>query len=79
VATEAARQLLELTGKAAEGVTSMERTEDGWKIQVEVLEMRRIPETTDVLAIYEIDTDDKGEIGGYRRLRRYVRGAPGEE
>lgn len=79
VATEAARQLLELTGKAAEGVTSMERTEDGWKIQVEVLEMRRIPETTDVLAIYEIDTDDKGEIEGYRRLRRYVRGAPGEE
>lgn len=79
VATEAARQLLELTGKAAEGVTSMERTEDGWRIQVEVLEMRRIPETTDVLAIYEIDTDDKGEIEGYRRLRRYVRGAPGEE
>ena len=79
VATEASRQLLELTGKAAEGVTSMERTDDGWKVQVEVLEMRRIPETTDVLALYEIDTDDKGQIEGYRRLRRYVRGAPGEE
>ena len=43
VAAEAARQLLELTGKEAEGVTGLERTDDGWTVQVEVLEVRRIP------------------------------------
>jgi hypothetical protein len=79
VAAAASRQLLELTGKAAEGVTSLERTEDGWKVQVEVVEMRRIPDTTDVLALYEVDVDDQGTLEGYRRLRRYVRGKPGEE
>ena len=78
VAAEAARQLLELTGKAAEGVTGLERTDDGWKVQVEVVEVRRIPDTTDVLALYEVTVDSEGELEGYRRLRRYTRGVPGE-
>jgi hypothetical protein len=79
VAAMAADQLLELTGKAAEGVTGLERTDDGWKVQVEVVEVRRIPDTTDVLALYEVDVDEDGELESYHRLRRYSRGAPGEE
>ena len=78
VAAEAARQLLELTGKSAEGVTGLERTDDGWKVQVEVVEVRRIPDTTDVLALYEVTVSPDGELEGYRRLRRYTRGVPGE-
>ena len=79
VASEAARQLLQLTGRDAEGVTGLEKTEDGWKVQVEVVEVRRIPETTDVLAIYEIEADTEGNLEGYRRLRRYTRGSAQEE
>jgi hypothetical protein len=56
-------------------VTGLERTDDGWKVQVEVVEVRRIPDTTDVLALYEVDVDPRGELMGYRRLRRYSRGA----
>jgi hypothetical protein len=78
IASDAARQLLDLTGREAEGITGVERTDDGWKVQVEVVEVRRIPDTTDMLALYEIDTDDDGDVQGYRRLRRYVRGAAGE-
>ncbi len=78
MALEAARQLLELTGKEAEGVTSLQRTDDGWQVQVEVVEVRRIPDTTDVLAIYELDVDEQGALEGYRRVRRYARGVPGE-
>jgi hypothetical protein len=78
VAAAAAKQLLELTGKAAEGVTGLERTEDGWTVQVEVVEVRRIPDTTDVLALYEVTVDSDGDLEGYRRLRRYTRGVPGE-
>jgi hypothetical protein len=79
VASAAARQLLELTGKGAEGVTSLQRTEDGWKVHVEVVEVRRIPDTTDILALYEVEMDDTGDLQGYRRLRRYARGVPGED
>ena len=79
VARTAAAQLLELTGREAEGVTGIQRTEDGWKILVEVVEVRRIPDTTDVLALYEVTTDEDGDLEGYRRLRRYARGVPGED
>jgi gas vesicle protein GvpO len=79
VAREAAQQLLELTGKAPEGVTGFERTDDGWKVEVEVVEVRRIPDTADILALYELDVDEDGELEGYRRLRRYNRGSTGQE
>jgi hypothetical protein len=79
IAQEAARQLLELTGKDAEGVTGLERTDDGWTVQVEVVEVRRIPDTTDVLALYDVDTDDRGNMQGYRRVRRYARGSASED
>jgi hypothetical protein len=79
IASAAARQLLELTGKEPEGVTGLERTDDGWTVRVEVLELRRIPETTDVLALYEVDVDSDGDMTGYHRVRRYTRGVPGEE
>ncbi len=79
VAAQAAQQLLELTGKGVEGVTGLERTDDGWKVHVEVVEVRRIPDTTDVLALYEVQVDEDGDLMGYRRLRRYARGVPGED
>jgi hypothetical protein len=78
IAAEAARQLLEMTGRDAEGVIGLEKTEDGWRIEVEVLEVRRIPETTDVLALYELTVDSDGDLEGYRRMRRYTRGSAGE-
>ena len=79
IAAEAARQLIELTGKDAEGVVGLDRSDDGWKVEVEMVEVRRIPNTTDVLAMYEVEVDGKGSLQGYRRVRRYVRGVPGED
>ena len=32
-------------------------------MQVEVLEVRRIPDTTDVLALYEVEVDTDGDLG----------------
>src|SRR6476619_4027496 len=57
IAAEAARQLVELTGKQPEGVVGLDRSDDGWKVEVEVLEVSRIPNTTDVLAMYEVEVD----------------------
>ncbi|MDQ4055218.1 MAG: gas vesicle protein [Actinomycetota bacterium] len=79
IAAEAARQLLDLTAKEPESISGLERRDGGWTVQVDVLELRRIPNTTDILASYEVQTDEKGELMGYRRVRRYVRGGAGEE
>jgi Gas vesicle synthesis protein GvpO len=68
------RQIGELTGKEPEGVTGVEPTDDGWLVTVEVVEDRRIPSTTDLLATYETEMGLDGELISYRRVRRYARG-----
>ena len=54
-------------------MTGIRKNDDGWVVTVEVLEMGRIPETTDVLASYDVHVDGSGEITEYRRLNRYLR------
>jgi hypothetical protein len=78
-AGRAAEELLELTGKNIEGIVGLERADGGWTVSVEVLEVRRIPNTTDVLALYEVDADEHGSLMGYRRMQRYLRGNPSRE
>ena len=68
------KQIAELTGKEPEGVTGVEPTEDGWLVTVEVLETRRIPASSDLLATYETDIGPDGELVSYRRVQRYARG-----
>ena len=68
------RQIAELTGKEAEGVTGVEPAEDGWMVGVEVVEDKRIPSSTDILATYETEVGMDGELVSYRRVKRYTRG-----
>jgi Gas vesicle synthesis protein GvpO len=70
----AMRQIGELTGKQAEGITGVEPGEDGWIVGVEVVEDRRVPSSADILATYETEVDMDGELVSYRRVRRYSRG-----
>lgn len=70
----AAAYVAKMTGKEPEGIVSLEPTDDGgWRVEVEVVETRRIPDSTDILAIYEAELDDEGEMVAYRRTKRYSR------
>ncbi|MFI0814797.1 gas vesicle protein GvpO [Streptomyces sp. NPDC021098] len=75
VAGHACERLGALITHPAEGVSAVRRTEDGWRVSVDVLEVARIPDTTSLLATYEVDVDQRGELREYRRVRRYRRGA----
>lgn len=75
----AARQVAEFTGRDPEAVVAIERIDHGWRIGVEVVETRRIPDSADILAIYETDLDAGGGLVSYRRVRRYSRGRTQEE
>ncbi len=79
VARLAAQQLAQLTGRTPETVIGIERSDDGWVVELEVVESRRIPDSTDVLATYRVETDDDGELMSYHRVRRYVRGKGGDD
>ncbi|WP_333744312.1 gas vesicle protein [Streptomyces ardesiacus] len=74
VLREARAQLAELTGMTPESVSSFEQTEEGWALEVEVLELERVPDTMSLMASYQVDLDAEGQLTGYRRVRRYERG-----
>lgn len=67
-------QLTELVGAQPESVSSFVRTEDGWVLEIEVLELARVPDTTSLLATYEVSLGPDAELTTYRRIRRYERG-----
>jgi len=73
-ARRAAQQVAEFTGRSPECVVSIDREDGGWQVGVEVVEIRRIPDTQDILAIYEVRVDQGGDLLSYRRTRRYARG-----
>ena len=56
----------------ANGVTGLSKTEEGWVVSLEALERRAIPDTMDVLGLYEIRLDNEGNLLGFdrRKLRR---------
>jgi hypothetical protein len=72
----AMQQFADLTGRQPEAVTGVRSLDsEGWSVLVDVVELERIPSSTDVLATYRVDLDMEGSISGYERLRRYTRGA----
>ena len=71
--TRALEEIEGLVGCPAEGVSGIRATDDGWVVLIDVLELERMPSTTDVLGLYEVTMDGDGEVSGYRRVRRYLR------
>jgi hypothetical protein len=77
VVGEAIKQVHQLIGKPIESVTGMEKDGSDWTVTLEVLELSRIPSTTDVLGSYEVTMDKDGELTGVQRTRRYPRAESG--
>jgi hypothetical protein len=74
LATAAKESIEALTDHPAESVSALEWDEERWRVTVDVCELERIPNTTDVMATYVVELDREGKLLGYRRTRRYVRG-----
>jgi hypothetical protein len=73
-ARRALQDLTDLTGHDEGSVISIERTDEGWQIGIEVVETHRIPDSADILASYEVWLNADGDLRSYRRTRRYARG-----
>lgn len=74
-ARRAADSLSELTGYPSEGCSEVAPADEGWRVCVDVVEVRRIPDTTSLLATYEVALSQDGSLRSYRRVNRYRRGA----
>jgi len=69
----------DLIGRPVEAVTGVEKDGREWNVTLEVLELQRVPTTTDVLGRYEVTLDKNGEVTSARRTRRYPRAEAGED
>ena len=73
IAQLAKEQLSAVTGLVPDEVSELGRGEDGWQVTVEMVELKRIPASSDMLGSYESIIDDEGQLVNYRRVRRYSR------
>jgi hypothetical protein len=78
--TLAARDTIrDLTGYPPESVSGLQWDGETWLVTVDVCELERVPNTTDVLATYVVQLDDGGGLLGYKRTRRFIRAQAEEE
>ena len=63
-----------LSKMPVDGVIGLSKTEEGWVVLLEALERRAIPDTMDVLGVYEVRLDSEGNLLGFERKKLRKRG-----
>ena len=67
-------QLTVLTGRVPDSVSGLRRSDNGWRMKIDMVELERVPPSTSVMATYEVELDRDGNVVGYEQERRFVRG-----
>lgn len=73
VMANARKEFLMITGREVEAVSSVHRRDGGWTLCLEVVELRRVPDSTSILGTYETQVDADGSVIEYERTGRYHR------
>lgn len=66
-------QLHSMLGLQVEMITGVKQRGDGWSVQAQVVEQRRIPPSSDVIGIYDAELDSSGELTSVERTHRSTR------
>lgn len=69
IVEKAKEQLVGLTGFSSPSGIGIKKKNGGWTITIELVQKQSIPEGMDVLGIYEVETDQAGNISGYERKK----------
>jgi hypothetical protein len=70
----AREKLAALTGLPISSTLSIRKDECTWRLQVEVVEKRSLPDSQDILAIYEMTMDEEGNVIDFSRVGMRRRG-----
>jgi hypothetical protein len=60
-------------------VIGLSKTEEGWAVSLEALERKAIPDTMDVLGLYEVRLDGEGNLLDFQRKKLRKRGETQED
>jgi hypothetical protein len=64
-------QFQELARLEALAVSGLAKIDGGWQVEVDVVEIPRIPDSASLLATYRVTTDEAGDVTGHERVRRF--------
>ncbi len=67
-------QIKDLLKKEPEAVSSIEKTNEGWMVICDVLEKKAIPDTFDILKVYEFILNNEGKVIKFKQLKKIRRG-----
>jgi len=79
VVEKAQQEFVRLGKTPADGVTGLSKTEEGWTVLLEALERKAIPDTMDILGLYELHLDNEGNLLDLARKKLRKRGETNEE
>lgn len=74
VVTKAREHFTHMGKTSEDGITSLARTDNGWIVSAEIVERKAIPDTMDMLGLYEIRLDDEGTLLSFHRMKLRKRG-----
>jgi len=78
VVEKAQQEFVRLGKTPADGVTGLSKTEEGWAVLLEALERKAIPDTMDILGLYELHLDNEGNLLDLARKKLRKRGETNE-
>ncbi len=69
IITRAKEQLTAFYPLPISGVIGAIEKEDGWHVTVELIERKAVPDTQDLLGVYEAVLNDRGSMIHYQRMK----------
>lgn len=63
-----------LMGLRPSHLVGIAKEADGWKVTLEAVTRKAIPDSCDILAVYEVYLDDEGNLGSFSRIKLRKRG-----
>jgi len=71
---QARSDLSKLTGLKPSSIIGAVKSENGWRISIEMIEKKSIPDQMDILATYEVVIDEDGNLLNFERksLRKRI-------
>jgi hypothetical protein len=71
---KAKTEFTQMASSKVDGVTGFSQSDGCWVVSLEVLERRAIPDSMDVLGVYEVRLDEEGHLLSFERKRLRKRG-----
>jgi Gas vesicle synthesis protein GvpO len=71
---DSASRAIVMLNRRLSAITSVAPGDDGWRVMVELVERRGVPDTNDLLGVYELRLDPHGNVMRYERIRLRRRG-----